>query len=177
MKDANLKDVKLADAKFTDISGKIIDQLNSGIFLTVKDNNGSLNTMTIGWASLGRLWQKPVFIALVRPTRHTYKLIENAKDFTVSIPLNGQLKNELTVCGTKSGRDMDKFSECGLVPVQIDDLFSPAIDGCDIFLGCKIIYKQTLSPESMNQWLNKIYDEHKDYHTLYYGEILSCKTK
>ena len=37
---------------------------DGGVFLNV--GGETPNTMTIGWASVGYLWKKPVFIALVR---------------------------------------------------------------------------------------------------------------
>jgi flavin reductase (DIM6/NTAB) family NADH-FMN oxidoreductase RutF len=40
------------------------------------------NPMTIGWGSIGEIWHMPVFTVLVRPTRYTFGLMENAKDFT-----------------------------------------------------------------------------------------------
>ena len=57
---------------------------DGGVFLNV--GGETPNTMTIGWASVGYLWKKPVFIALVRRQRYTYNLLERAGEFTVSVP-------------------------------------------------------------------------------------------
>ena len=37
-----------------------------GAFLTVKNNQG-VNTMTISWGYIGFSWNKPYFVAMVRP--------------------------------------------------------------------------------------------------------------
>ena len=69
---------------------------NKGVFLTVK-NKENLNTMTIGWGFVGVMWNKPVFIAAVRYSRYTYEMLKKTDNFTVSIPLKGQIKNLLNV--------------------------------------------------------------------------------
>ena len=105
----------MREVNYAEHLGTLIDQLDKGAFLTVEDNSGNLNTMTISWGTIGIMWRKPVFMAMVRKSRFTYKLIENAEDFTVSFPINGKLKDVLAICGTKSGRDMDKFTECNIM--------------------------------------------------------------
>lgn len=52
--------------------------------LTAGDKTG-LNTMTIGWCQLGRLWNLPVCTVYVRPERYTYQFMESHDYFTVSI--------------------------------------------------------------------------------------------
>jgi flavin reductase (DIM6/NTAB) family NADH-FMN oxidoreductase RutF len=51
--------------------------------LTAGDKTG-LNTMTIGWCQLGRLWNLPVCTVYVRPERYTYQFMESHDYFTVS---------------------------------------------------------------------------------------------
>ncbi len=163
------------EVKFTEISGKIIEQLGkNGAFLTVKDRDGKLNTMVIGWANIGIMWRKPVFTVMVRYSRETYKLIENAEDFTVSFPTKKQLAKELAYCGVKSARDVDKFKELNLKIQDGQTVNTPIISDCDTHLECKIIYKQALDPSGFNDYIANIYGEQKDYHVLYYGEILTC---
>ena len=80
--------------------------------LTAGDKTG-LNTMTIGWCQLGRLWNLPVCTVYVRPERYTYQFMESHDYFTVSI-LPEEAKKVTALCGSKSGRDMDKVKACGL---------------------------------------------------------------
>ena len=164
----------MKEINYIDVSEKIQSQLPKGAFLTVKDNNENINTMTIAWGNMGFMWNKPIFCVMVRYSRHTYKLIENAEDFTVSFPTKNQLKKELSFCGSKSGRDFDKIKELNLKIQDSKKVKSPIIADCDINLECKIIYKQALDTSSMNEYIGEIYGEEKDYHVLYYGEILSC---
>lgn len=155
---------------------QIIEGFEEGAFLTVKHGD-RVNTMTIGWGTIGRVWSKKVFTAMVRYSRFTHELIRKADSFTVSFPARGQLKEELAFCGTKSGRDFDKFQECGLKLQYIDDIESPILDEEGIHLVCKILYKQSMAPENLAEEVDSRWYADKDYHVIYYGEILKTFVK
>ena len=169
-----------------DYTLKITDVLKNmggkGGFLTVKDKNGRVNTMTIGWCNIGYEWARPIFTVLVRQSRYTHELLENAEDFTVSIPLDINMNKALGFCGSKSGRDFDKFKECNLNLLESKSVKSPVIDNCHMYYECSIVYKhpidlKLLDEKIRNEWYqeddNKWY-EPGDCHTIYYGEILNC---
>jgi flavin reductase (DIM6/NTAB) family NADH-FMN oxidoreductase RutF len=149
----------------------VIKQIKEGAFLTVKAGE-ALNTMTIGWATIGFAWKKPIMMVMVRNTRHTYSLIEKAADFTVSVP-TGNMKKEIAFCGTKSGRDVDKFKECRLKTAASQKVGSPIIQISGIHFECRIVYKNAIDPTQLTRDYDQIYPE-KDYHTLYFGEIQAC---
>ncbi len=154
------------------VAPKAMEQIKKGAFLTVKSGE-TINTMTIGWATIGYVWRKPIMTVAVRLSRHTFGIIEMADDFTVSIP-SSDMKKELMFCGTKSGRDYNKFTECNLQVSDSQNVFTPIIKAPGLHYECKIVYKSAMDPA----YLNKDYDialyPEKDYHTLYYGEILDC---
>ena len=158
--------------KFNEYQKDVMDVIGEGALLTVKDGD-KLNTMTIGWGSVGIIWGKPMFTVLVRHSRYTHRLIENTDQFTVSVPLNGQLKEEIDYCGTKSGRDVNKFEELGLELVEGEELETPFIKNLDIHYECKIVYKQDMNPDLLfdEDIRNKYYPQ-GDYHTVYYGKII-----
>ncbi|HHY05139.1 MAG TPA: flavin reductase family protein [Thermoanaerobacterales bacterium] len=160
-----LKEVNIAD-----VAPQILKQIEKGVFLTVKQGDNT-NTMTIGWGMLGRIWNRQIFMVLVRYSRYTYELIEKADSFTVSIPKYNTLEDALNICGTKSGRDIDKFKECNLTCEPGKTVASPIIAECDIHVECKIIYKQPLDPEKIPEEIKKVHYKTQDYHVLYYGEI------
>ena len=70
-----------------DYAGTLCKALSKGVLLTTKDGD-EVNTMTIGWGMMGIEWGKPVFLALVRQSRHTKKLLDATGEFTVNIPLD-----------------------------------------------------------------------------------------
>ena len=162
-----------------DYAKEINYALEKGILLTTKAG-GTLNTMTIGWGMMGIQWNKPIFIALVRGCRHTYTMLEQNPEFTVNIPLGAVDKNILRVCGTKSGRDIDKFQELGLTTEEPEKISVPGICQLPLTLECKVLYKQQQYPEHMlSTEPQKFYRENPasiqdDYHTAYYAEIVSA---
>ena len=159
--------------KFNEYLTEVNNVLPSGAFLTVKTDD-EINTMTIGWATIGIIWSKPIMVVLVRKSRHTYRLIEKAADFTVSFVFDGQMKKELSFCGTKSGRDYDKFKECNLEIIPGRKVKTPVITSCDLHYECEIKYKQAMNPDNLAREINNNNYPGKDYHTLYFGEIVDC---
>ncbi len=152
----------------------LTDRIQKGAFLTVRAGN-SLNTMTIGWGLLGFIWQRPVFMVAVRDSRHTFSLMEKAEDFTVTFP-SGKMKDALMFCGTKSGRDTDKFKACNLSTASAQQTGSPVIQTAGIHLECRIRFKAPMDPAYLDPALDDLYPA-KDYHTLYFGEIVACYEK
>jgi flavin reductase (DIM6/NTAB) family NADH-FMN oxidoreductase RutF len=164
------------EVKFTEISRELLEQLIKGAFLTVR-NSDRVNTMTIAWGSLGFMWNKPAFTVMVRYSRYTYELINTAEEFTVSFPLNGQLKKELQVCGAKSGRNIDKFKECNLVLKDGEKVNTPVIDGCDLHVECKIVFKHPVTEENLAETTKQRAYSQGDYHVIFYGEIVKAYIK
>ncbi len=154
------------------VAEKAMAQISKGAFLTVGAGT-QLNTMTIGWATLGIIWRKPIMMVAVRDSRHTFDIIEKAADFTVSCPKDA-LKDELIFCGTKSGRSLDKFKECGLKTGKAQKTVSPIIQIPGTHFECKIVYKSAMDPAFLDaEYMQLLYPE-KDFHTLYFGEIVDC---
>ena len=143
-----------------------------GAFLTTKVGDET-NTMTISWGSIGFIWGKPMFTALVRKSRHTHELIEKAGEFTVSLPLDDNMKSALAICGSKSGRDMDKIKECNLELEEGKIISTPVIKGCGVHYECKVVYKQDMVPNLLDEGIDNGMYGSKDYHTVYYGEIVN----
>lgn len=146
-------------------------QIRQGAFLTVQSGE-RLNTMTIGWTLIGILWQRPMLMVAVRDSRHTFQLIENAADFTVTFPLE-DMKRQLSVCGTQSGAKIDKFRECNLRTAKSRSVQSPIIQAQGIHYECRIVYRSAMNPAMLDKNLENLYRA-GDYHTLYFGEITNC---
>ena len=133
----------------------------------------ALNTMTIGWATIGIVWSRPIFMVAVRLSRHTFTLIEKADDFTVTIPSSG-MEDELTFCGTESGRDYDKFEELNLPVAPGQRVTTPIINVPGLHYEAKIIYKSAMVPAYLDRELDADVYPARDYHTHYFGEIVDC---
>lgn len=146
---------------------------HGGLFLTTGDN--PYNVMVIGWGGITIFWGKPVFLVPVRKSRYTYEILEQHGEFTVNIPIDNNLSDKLIYCGTNSGRDGNKFEACGLNTKESKQVSPPIIEDCSLFYECSVIYKQDMDPVYLD---NTIKDKwYPDYHTMYYGTILSCYKK
>ena len=151
-----------------------------GILLTTAAE-GKVNTMTIGWGTIGVDWSRPMFIAYVRESRYTKEMLEKNPEFTVNIPLErtDRVKEILSFCGSKSGRDTDKPKELGLTLVESEKVSAPAIAELPLTLECKVIYSVrqdgSVMPEDVLQRYYPGWENNKnDVHSVYYGEIVAA---
>ncbi len=126
------------------------------------------NAMTASWGGFGILWNKPVATIYIRPQRYTYALTE--KHDRVSLCLfDEDLRDALKVCGTKSGRDMDKLGQCGLTVSS--ELDTPVINEARLVLVCKKLYADDLKEECFTDASPLACYPKKDYHRFYICEI------
>ena len=107
---------------YMQVAEEAMDQIRVGAFLTVKAGE-ALNTMTIGWATIGIVWSRPIFMVAVRLSRHTFSLIEEADDFTVrSCAVKD--RNCTRICGRKVTDDVQFHCRTGCanpyVPRRVD---------------------------------------------------------
>ena len=141
-----------------------------GLLLVSEGDDGKPNAMTIGWGLVGTMWSEPFFVVAVRLSRHTHKLIEEAGKFTVCLPSKG-MAEALNVCGTRSGRDMDKLKELGLTAKKGTAVEAPYIAECPVYYECEVAFKTQVEKGELKEELeNRVYAS-GDYHTLYYGHI------
>lgn len=166
-----------------DYAGIICKAMKKGILLTTKLGE-AVNTMTIGWGMIGVEWGKPVFITLVRESRYTKEYLDSTGEFTVNIPISEVDSKILSVCGTKSGRDLDKIQELGLILEESEIVSVPGIRQLPLTLECKVLYKQRQDPDAIpSAVIDRYYPEvgmelasgeKRDYHTAYYAEIVNA---
>ena len=162
-----------------DYSGEFAKHMGKGILLTTKGSTG-VNTMTIGWGTIGIEWGRPMFVAYVRESRYTRQLLDENPEFTVNCPV-GEIDGKiLGFCGTKSGRDLDKIKELGLTVEEPSKISVPGIKELPLTLECKVLYSQDQEPAGIPEDITKRYypaffeDGRGDYHTAYYAEILDA---
>ncbi|MDR1310430.1 MAG: flavin reductase family protein [Burkholderiaceae bacterium] len=166
----------MRETSYQELLPKALEQLPGGAFLTVKAGD-QVNTMTIGWASFGHIWSKPVCCVLVRYSRYTYELLEKAADFSVSFPLGGKLRQALHIAGSTSGRDGDKFARAAITPVPGIKIISPYVDDCDLVYECKIVYKLPMDENALEPMIQANLYRQGDYHVMYFGEIVGAYMK
>lgn len=166
-----------------DYVGDILKALKTGVLVTTRTGE-KVNSMTISWGMLGIEWGKPIFTVFVRKSRFTKEQLDRSGEFTINVPLGDVDKNILAVCGTRSGRDTDKIAQLGLTLEEPNAISAPGIRELPLTLECKVIYKQTqdpaaITPENAERYYpqnvpSTFHGANRDYHTAYYGEIVSA---
>lgn len=144
---------------------------NGGILLASTREDGSSNVMTIGWASVGVIWGLPVMVVLVRPSRYTYQFIEASQVFTVNVPTQ-EMRSYVDMCGTKSGRDVDKLA--GVSTSVGQRVEAPVLDECSLVYECKVVHSNDVIPANLVPDVARRSYPRGDYHRVYYGHILGA---
>jgi flavin reductase (DIM6/NTAB) family NADH-FMN oxidoreductase RutF len=164
---------KIAD--YRDHIGETIKAFNEErVLLVSRGKKGLPNVMAIGWGTIGILWRRPIFIVMVRPSRYTYKLIEETEEFTVNIA-TPELKEVVQYCGTVSGRDHNKFKEKQLTAIPSKEVKTPIIKECILHFECRVVYKNDLIPSELEKSIIQTLYPKGDFHRVYLGEILACQ--
>lgn len=131
------------------------------------------NPMTVSWGGMGTLWMKPVVTVYVRPTRHTYGLLNAHPEFTLNFMDEGA-KPALTLCGSKSGRDIDKWAAAGLAPEKSESVEVPRVAGAKLSFECRVLSTAEVDPSRfLDPALEKLYAA-KDYHRVFFGEVVGA---
>ena len=134
--------------------------------LTSVSPAGIPNIITLGWGLYGWFYQShPVAVVAIRPDRYTFKLLENSDEFTLCVPTD-EITAAVSFCGTKSGRDYDKFKETGLTAIPSTHVKPPGIKECPVHIECRVYHSgKLMTPANRQKPLELV-------HTIYYGEVL-----
>lgn len=165
-----------------DYAKDICSSLDHGGVLVTAKSGDRVNSMTIGWGMIGRVWNMPAAIIWIREGRFTRPLLDEAGDFTLNIPHGDKATKVLAFCGGKSGRDVNKAEHLGLTLVESDLVKAPGIKELPLTLECQIMYRQLLDKDAVPEEIKaKMYPQdvpstnpmaNKDFHYVYYGKIL-----
>lgn len=165
---------KITPTDITDNTFRLIDK--DWFLITAEDpDTGVANTMTASWGCFGILWNKPVAVVFIRPQRHTLGFVMKADRLSLSV-LPEEYRAALRFCGTKSGRDCDKFKECGLTLAH-DACGTPYVEESRLVLSARKLYVGALyesgflDPELLNNY------KEKDYHSVFVCEIDAVLTR
>ena len=155
-----------------ELGGDVFSMFRQGMLLTVQAGE-RINTMTVGWGTLGVMWGKDVLISAVRPERYTYGMMEESDTFSLLL-LSPEDKAKMAFCGTKSGRDVDKIAACGFTVATAEN--TPYFEEAQLVIVCKKVAATALQERDFlgdDAIPNRYYGEKGgNYHTLYFGEIL-----
>lgn len=152
-----------------ELNGNFVKMLSEDWALLTAGTIDEFNTMTVSWGGVGELWNKDVGFVFVRPQRYTYEFIEKNDYFSLSF-FGGEFKKELGICGSKSGRDIDKMEATGFTPVDLGNAVD--FEQAKITVVMKKLAYQDMKPEGfLDESIMKNYAAN-DFHRIYVGEIV-----
>ena len=163
----------------SEYAAQLNDAIGKGILLNTQDEK--FNAMVIGWGHLGRIWNKPTYAVYVRESRYTKPALDRTGRFTVSAFLDKPDPVIGRVCGSLSGRDVDKVQEAGLTLEPAEKNGVPGIRQYPLTIECRVIYAQKQDPSLLPaDILEGFYPQNcdlpgavdgRDVHTMYIGLI------
>jgi len=132
------------------------------------------NMLTASWGGMGVLWNMNVAHVYIRPTRYTYNFMEASNLFTMSF-FDEEYRDALTLCGTKSGRDINKAKQAKLTPYNAGA--TVGFEEARMIMVCRKLYSQDIDPDLFED--NELHDFYpkSDYHRMYVGEIIRVLSK
>ena len=159
---------------FDDFNANLFQLFNRQWFLLTAGDfaSGKFNPMTVSWGYIGFMWGFPSAIVAVRPQRHTLGFIRECDSFTLTA-FGEDYRAALQLCGSKSGRDLDKVAAAGLTPEAAAKVKAPVFREAELVLECRKVYHGGFLPEGFPDRLipEKIYPG-GDYHLFFAGEIV-----
>jgi len=163
------------DIEYTQHYTEVMRMLTShGLLVGSYDAAGKANLMTIGWGAVGSIWGVPLWTILVRPSRYTYRCIEHTGCFTVNVPTE-RLAMSCAVCGSKSGRDTDKFAACNLTAEKGRMVLAPTVAEFPLVYECQVVHSNDIVPARLaDEIMSGAYMD-GDFHRVYFGKILSVR--
>ncbi len=133
------------------------------------------NTMTASWGGLGVIWGAPAATCYIRPQRYTKEFVDREEYFTLSF-FPEEYRKQLSLCGSKSGREVDKVKECGFT-VKTAACGAPYFEEAELVLVCRKRFAQDMNPDNIPEEIKEKWYPEKDYHTLYIGHIVEVLQK
>ena len=152
-----------------ELKDNFVKMISNDWALLTAGKSDDFNTMTVSWGGIGELWNKDVCFVFVRPQRYTYEFMEKNDYFSLSF-FGGEYKKELGVCGSKSGRDIDKMAETGFIPVDLGE--ATGFEQAKVNVVLKKLAYQDMKPDGfIDETIMKNY-ANNDFHRAYVGEIV-----
>ncbi len=133
------------------------------------------NTMTASWGGLGVIWNAPSATCYIRPQRYTKEFVDREEYFTLSF-LGEEHRKALQLCGSRSGREVDKVKECGFT-VRAAECGAPYFEEAELVLVCRKRFVQPMDPDNIPRDVKDRFYAEKDYHVMYIGEITEVFVK
>lgn len=129
-----------------EIKDNFIELIGKEWMLVSAGDKEKFNMMTASWGGVGVLWNRPVVFAFIRSERYTREFIDAKNEFTITF-LGPEHRKAHSICGSKSGREIDKVAATGLTPL-FTEAGNPVFEEARLTLECKVVYKSEIERPS-----------------------------
>lgn len=150
-----------------DIKDNLIEKIANEWMLISAGSKDEYNMMTASWGFMGEMWGKDTAVAMIRPQRYTMQFVEKSDYYALSF--YGDNKDIHKVCGSKSGKDVNKTELTGLTPVFADN--TVYFEEAKLVIICKKQYVDVLKEEKFVDKQPLKWYENKDFHNMIFGSI------
>jgi len=117
--------------------------------------DGRRSICPLGW-KMNTSGSPPMMAISVSPLRFTHDLIAESGQFVLAFP-GDDLADATLLCGTRSGRDIEKFAAAHLTALPAEQVGAPLVAECIANLECRVAGRMTSGD-----------------HTIFVGEILGA---
>jgi len=161
----------MREIKAEEFTLKAVDLWKNQWLLLTAGTMEDCNMMTVAWGSIGCMWNRPFAQIVVRPQRYTMEYLERSECFTLCA-FPEEFHKDLQHLGSVSGRGGDKLAETAFTLMESSSVLSPSYSQASLILECRKMYAQNMDPACfITDVASKVYPE-KDYHRIYFGEIV-----
>jgi len=112
--------------------------------------------------------QPPQLVCSIGKPFYSHELIDRTGEFIVNVPPQS-LKKEVYYCGSRSGRQVNKFAETGLTPLAAKRVKAPIIAECVAHMECIVVGKLDTKPYDGEDIRPNIANK-----TLFLGEVVEA---
>ncbi len=117
------------------------------VLVSCGDKKGNINVMTAAWT--GTICSDPPMVYVsVRKERYSHHMIQETREYVINLTTE-KLAWTADFCGVRSGRDLDKFKEMKLTPVQGELEYAPMIEESPVSIECRVTNVMDLGSHDM----------------------------
>ena len=98
--------------------------------------DGKDNVFTVAWTGIINTRPPKTYIS-IRPERYSYELIKNSGEFVINLTTSDMIKSA-DMCGTYTGRKVNKFQKCSLEKTSSSIVSCPTLAKSPLSLECKV---------------------------------------
>jgi flavin reductase (DIM6/NTAB) family NADH-FMN oxidoreductase RutF len=127
--------------------------------VTSVDAEGRPNIITLGEVFNISIAEPVILGIAIRKQRWSHGLISRTREYVVNLPTCA-IADKVWLCGSVSGREVDKFARAALTPLPAAVVRPPLIAECPVNIECRVIGIQEIGDHDL--FLGEAVAQHVD---------------